>query len=122
MRDVNDVKFEALYEAVLKARYYLEAIFIAAACCSLMLLMVVVLLATGCATATRWVPCPTGLSIDVHHTSGTLKGDDSLKALQAGERDAIDSNFDGIEVGGSMHFALGDEPARCRTWGGDDAD
>ena len=76
----------------------------------------------GCAHPARWVPCPTGLSIDVHHTSGTLKGDDSLKALQAGERDAIDSNFDGIEVGGSMHFALGDEPARCRTWGGDDAD
>ncbi|HUT77673.1 MAG TPA: hypothetical protein VM285_08305 [Polyangia bacterium] len=75
----------------------------------------------GCATATRWVPCPDGLTVDVHATRGRYDGSDLARAL-GGETDGFDSNYEAIEFGGAMHFALGAEPARCRTWGGDDAD
>ena len=75
----------------------------------------------GCATVTRWVPCPDGLTVDVHATRGRYDGSDLARAL-GGETDGFDSNYEAIEFGGAMHFALGDEPARCRTWGGDDAD
>ena len=84
--------------------------------------LAVLLFFTGCATASRWTPCPTGLTVDVHHTQGKYDGSDLAKAL-GGETDGFDSNYTALEVGGSLHFALGVNPSECRTFGGgDDAD
>lgn len=83
------------------------------------MLACLLLLTVGCATPARWIPCPDGLSVDVHHTWGRYDGSDLAKAL-GGETDGFDSNYKALEVGGSVHFGLGQEPARCRTWGGED--
>ena len=72
----------------------------------------------GCAHPARWVPCPTGLTIDVHQTYGRYDGSDLAKLL-GGELDGQDSNYEATEFGGSVHFALGDEPSECRTLGGE---
>jgi len=79
------------------------------------------LLALGCAhqnVANNWVPCPEGFSVDAHHTMGTIKGDATLRAYEAGERDGVDSNYRGTEVGGSVYFKFND-PDRCPVWGGE---
>ena len=72
---------------------------------------------TGCATAPRWVPCPNGLTLDIHATRGRYDGSDLAKAL-GGETDGFDSNYEAIEFGGALHSSLGVEPSRCPTWGG----
>jgi len=73
----------------------------------------------GCAHPARLTPCLDRLTIDAHHVSGTLKGDDSLRAMAAGERDRVDSNHRAFEVGGSLEFAIGYAPDECRAYGGE---
>ena len=73
----------------------------------------------GCAHPARMTPCLDRLTIDAHHVSGTLKGDDSLRAMAAGERDRVDSNHRAFEVGGSLEFAIGYAPDECRAYGGE---
>ena len=73
----------------------------------------------GCAHPARLTPCLDRVTLDAHHVSGTLRGDDSARALAAGERDRVDSNHTGFEVGGSLEFAIGYAPDECRAYGGE---
>ena len=73
----------------------------------------------GCTTTTRWMPCPDGLTISGTAERGTVNGADLAKLVSGGESDGVDSNYEGWSAGAAMHFRLGDEPARCRTWGGE---
>ena len=94
-------------------RWFVYPVVIALAVCVLAILM------AGCAHPARLTPCLDRITLDAHHVSGTLKGDDSARALAAGERDRVDSNHTGFEVGGSMEFAIGYAPDECRAYGGE---
>ena len=84
-----------------------------------MVIAVLCIFFTGCATANRWTPCPTGFSLDVHQTLGRYDGSSEHNT---GEADGYDSNYESTRFGGSMHFALGRAPSECRVYGGTYAD
>lgn len=80
------------------------------------------LLLTGCATATRWAPCPDRLVVGGAVERGTVNGSDLAKLVQGGEADGVDSNYEGWSAGGEIQFALGKTPEECPTLGGVAAD
>jgi len=69
----------------------------------------------GCATASRWVPCPDSVTIDGHVTHGKYDGSGPSNT---GEADGYDSNYESYEFGGALHSKLGVEPEHCLTLGG----
>lgn len=78
------------------------------------------LLVCACTTPARWVPCPDRLVVGGAYEFGTVNGSDIAVNVAGGEFDGIDSNYEGGHVGASVEFALGREPSRCPTWGGEE--